>query len=61
MTAAFDLIIRGGQIADGTGAEPVPGDVAWSAALRSPGSGFPASGSVAVISAAFMISAPSPC
>jgi N-acyl-D-aspartate/D-glutamate deacylase len=27
MTAAFDLIIRGGQIADGTGAEPVPGDV----------------------------------
>jgi N-acyl-D-amino-acid deacylase len=24
---AFDLIIRGGQIADGTGAEPVPGDV----------------------------------
>lgn len=27
MTAAFDLIIRGGRIADGTGAEPVPGDV----------------------------------
>lgn len=27
MTAAFDLIIRGGQIADGTGAEPVPGDI----------------------------------
>jgi N-acyl-D-amino-acid deacylase len=27
MPAAFDLIIRGGQIADGTGAEPVPGDV----------------------------------
>jgi N-acyl-D-amino-acid deacylase len=27
MTDAFGLIIRGGQIADGTGAEPVPGDV----------------------------------
>jgi N-acyl-D-amino-acid deacylase len=28
MTAAFDLVIHGGQVADGTGAEPVPGDVA---------------------------------